>query len=60
MTKFTFHHNIPILRRLYLQRDEARNQKEEALRELGVTRNQREEALGELGVSIGTRERLPK
>jgi len=48
MTKFTFHHNIPILRRLYLQRDESRNQREEALRELDVARNQREEALREI------------
>ena len=48
MTKFTFHHNIPILRRLYLQRDEARNQREAALRELDVTRSQRDEVLREL------------
>ncbi len=48
MTKFRFHHNIPILRRLYLQRDEARNQREAALRELDVTRNQRDEVLREL------------
>jgi SAM-dependent methyltransferase len=50
MTKFTFHHNIPILRRLYLQRDEARNQGDEARRELDVTRNQRDEGLRELDV----------
>lgn len=49
MTKFTYHHSIPVLRRLYLQRDEARNQREEALKALGEAQNQREEALRALG-----------
>ena len=48
MSKFTFHHSIPILRRLYLQRDEARKQREEALRDLDVIRKQRDEILREL------------
>jgi FkbM family methyltransferase len=48
MTKFRFHHSIPILRRLYLQRDDARKQTGEARKELDDARKQTGEARKEL------------
>jgi FkbM family methyltransferase len=43
MTKTSFRHSLPFLRRLYRQRDEARKQREEVLKELDEARRQIEQ-----------------
>jgi SAM-dependent methyltransferase len=47
MAKFTYHHSIPFLKRLYRQRDEARKQRDDSLRELNNAWKQRDELLKE-------------
>jgi FkbM family methyltransferase len=42
-----FHHNIPVLRRLYLQRDEARRQRNEAIKERDDVLKERDDVLKE-------------
>jgi SAM-dependent methyltransferase len=57
MTKSKLHHSIPVLRRLYLQRDDARIEKDEALNQRDEALKQREEAFNQRDSALEERDK---